>query len=110
MLGGLGNLGGLLKQAREMQENMRRIQDELTQRRYEAQAGGGQVRVTVNGRGEVVTLKIEPSAAQDIEVLEDLVIAATNAATAQSQAAVKEEMARLTGGLQLPGLSEMLGK
>ena len=109
MLGGLGNLGGLFKQAKEMQQNLRQMQEELSRRRYEAQAGGGLVKVTVNGRGELVALHIDPQAVADIEVLEDLVVAAANSAATQAQGAMKDEMAKLTGGLQLPGLSDLLG-
>ena len=109
MLGGLGNITGLLKQAKEFQGKMQQMQEELRGRRYEVQSGGGMVQVTVDGRGEVVTIKIDPQALSDLEMLEDLVKAAVNAGHAQAQKGVQEEMARLTGGLNLPGLSDMLG-
>jgi DNA-binding YbaB/EbfC family protein len=109
MLGGLGNLGALLKQAKEMKDNMAQIQAELEQRSYEADAGAGLVTATVNGRGELTNIKIDPKAAEDVEMLEDLIKAAVGAATAKAQDAMKQEMAKVTGGLNLPGLSDLLG-
>ncbi len=109
MLGGLGNLAGLLKQAKQMKEQMEQMQAELERRTFDADAGAGLVIATVNGKGDLVGIKIDPKAVSDIEMLEDLVKAAVAAANAKSREAVKAEMARLTGGLNLPGLSEMLG-
>jgi DNA-binding YbaB/EbfC family protein len=109
MLGGLGNLAGILKSARELQGTVAKLQAELATRRYHGDAGGGMVRATVDGKGTLVDIKIDPQAAKDVELLEDLVKAAVGAATAKSQEAVKNEMANLTGGLNIPGLSDMLG-
>ena len=109
MLGGLGNLAGILKSAKEMQGQMAKLQAELATRRYHGEAGGGMVRATVDGKGTLVDIKIDPQAAQDIELLEDLVKAAMGAATAKSQEAMKNEMASLAGGLNIPGLTDMLG-
>jgi DNA-binding YbaB/EbfC family protein len=109
MLGGLGNMFDLVKNARDMQARVREMQEELAKKRFDAQTGGGAVRVTVDGRGTLVAVFIEPSATADLELLEDLIRGAVNAAVARSQDAMKEELARLTGGLNLPGLEAMLG-
>lgn len=109
MFGNLGNLAGILKSAKEMQGQMAKLQEELAGRRYEGDAGGGMVRATVNGKGTLVDIKIDPQAAGDVELLEDLVKAAVGAAVTKSQEAMKSELASLTGGLNLPGLTEMLG-
>lgn len=108
MFGNLGNLGGLLKTAKDLQANMAKMQQELARKRYHGDAGGGMVRVVVDGRGTLVDVKIEPSAAKDIELLEDLVKGAVSAATAKSQEAARHEMAALTGGLNIPGLGDMI--
>ncbi len=109
MFGNLGNLTGLLKTAKDLQANMAKMQEELAQKRYNGDAGGGMVRAVVDGRGTLVDVKIEASATKDIELLEDLVKAAVSAATAKSQEAARNGMAALTGGLNSPGLGEMLG-
>ena len=109
MLGGLGNLMGVLKQAKELQGRMNEVQAELARQRYEGEAGGGAVRATVDGKGTLVDIKIEPSAASDVELLEDLVKAAVGAAATKSQATMREELGKLTGGVNIPGLGEMLG-
>ena len=109
MLGGLGNLAGLLKSAKEMQAQMAKLQEELAGRRYEADAGGGMVRVMVDGKSTLLDVKIDPQAVADVELLEDLVKAAVCAAVAKAQEAMKSELAAMTGGLNIPGLTEMLG-
>jgi DNA-binding YbaB/EbfC family protein len=101
--------GGLLKQAKEMQQRMAQMQQELAGRTFVADAGGGMVTATVNGKQELLAVKIEPQAAGDVEMLEDLVRAAVNAAVRKSQDAMKEELSKVTGGLNLPGLSDMFG-
>lgn len=110
MFGNLGNIAGMMKQAKALQENMQKMQEELVQKRFEAEAGAGMVKATVNGRGELVQIKIDPSAAGDVELLEDLVVAAVGAAAKKAQDAAKEEMAQLTGGMNIPGLSDMMGQ
>ena len=110
MLGGLGNLAGMLKQAKSLQENVQKMQDSLAQQRFEADAGAGMVRAEVNGKGELIQVKIDPKATEDVELLEDLVKAAVGAATQKAHEAMKAEMARVTGGLNIPGLSEMIGQ
>ncbi len=109
MFGGLGNLAGIMKQAKAMQENLQKVQESLAASRYEADAGAGMVRVVVNGKSELVDIKIDPKAAEDVELLEDLIKAAVAAASKKAQEAAKSEMAQLTGGLNIPGLSELMG-
>ena len=109
MLGNLGNLAGILKSAKEMQGQMAKLQAELATRRYHGDDGGGMVRATVDGKGTLVDIKIDSQAAKDTELLEDLVKASVGAATTKSQEAMKNEMASMAGGLNIPGLTNMLG-
>jgi DNA-binding YbaB/EbfC family protein len=99
-------IGDLFKQAQDLQERLQRVQAEAGERTVEASAGGGMVRATVNGRLEVLRLQIEPGALEggDIEMLQDLVIAAVNQALRNAQQQMADEMSKLTGGLKLPGL------
>lgn len=110
MLGGLGNLAGLLKQAKQMKEQMERIQEELEHRSYQADAGAGLVVATVNGKGDLTNIKIDPKALEDVEMLEDLIKAAVGAASAKAREAIKQEMERMAGGFNVPGLTELLGQ
>ncbi|MDK2926729.1 MAG: nucleoid-associated protein EbfC [Bacillota bacterium] len=102
---GMGNMNKLLKQAQKMQAEMARVQEEVAARTVEASAGGGAVTVTVNGRPEVVAVKIDPAAVDpdDLEMLQDLIAAATNEALRKATAMLTEAMSRFTGGLRLPG-------
>jgi DNA-binding YbaB/EbfC family protein len=109
MFGGLGNIGTLLKQAKSLQENMQKMQESLAQQRFEGEAGAGLVRAVVNGKGELMDIKIDPQAVTDVELLEDMVKAAVAAANRKAQEGVKEEMSKLTGGLNIPGLTDLLG-
>ena len=109
MFGALGDLANLMKQAKSMQENMQKMQESLAEQRYEAEAGAGMVRAVVNGKSELVDIKIDPKAAGDVELLEDLVKAAIGAASRKAQDGMKEELAKLTGGISLPGLGNLLG-
>jgi DNA-binding YbaB/EbfC family protein len=104
--GGLGSMGDLMKQAQKMQKEMARIQEEVKQRVVEGTAGGEMVKVLVNGAGDVVSVKIRPDVVDpgDVEMLEDLVLAATNVALKKSREMLQAEMSKLTGGLGLPGL------
>ena len=110
MLSSLGNLAEMLKQAKSLQENMKKMQDRLAEQRFEAEAGAGLVRAVVNGKGELVRVKIDPPAAADVEMLEDLVTAAVGAAAAKAVEAMRAQMAQLTGGLNIPGLTDLLGQ
>ncbi|HYB55836.1 MAG TPA: YbaB/EbfC family nucleoid-associated protein [Alphaproteobacteria bacterium] len=98
------NLGQLMKQAQEMQNRMQEMQQKLAEVELEGASAGGMVRVTVNGRSEMRRVKIDPSLVdpKEVEVLEDLVVAAFNDAKAKVEARVAEEMQKLTGGLPLP--------
>jgi len=101
-----GGIGNLMKQARQMQDKMARLQEEMAGRTVEASAGGGMVRVVANGAGEVVSVKIDPQAVDpdDVEMLEDLVRAACNEASRKGRDMMSEQMKKLTGGLPIPGL------
>ncbi len=98
------NLGQLMKQAQEMQSRMQAMQEKLAAIEVEGAAGGGMVKVTVNGKGEMRKLRIDPALvdAKEIEVLEDLIVAAFNDAKAKVEAHLATEMQKLTGGLNLP--------
>ncbi len=104
--GGPGSMGDLVKQAQKMQREVTRIQDDLKQRVVEGTAGGEMVKVSANGAGDVVAVKIRKDVVDpnDVEMLEDLVLAATNAALKKSRELLQSEMAKVTGGLGLPGL------
>ncbi len=100
------NLGNIMKQAKKMQERMTKLQQELETRTIEAQAGGGMVKVVVNGKFEVVSLQIEKDVVNpdDIEMLQDLIIAAVNEGIRKAQEMTSQEMSKITGGLNIPGL------
>ncbi len=100
------NIGNIMKQAKKMQERMARIQQELETKTVEAQAGGGMVQVVVNGRFELVSIKIEKEVVNpdDSEMLQDLVAAAVNEGIRKAQERASTEMAKITGGLSIPGL------
>ena len=98
-----GNIGNLLKQAQAMQENMQKAQAEIGQITATGEAGGGMVKVTMNGRHEVSRVQIEPAVAgDDREMLEDLLAAAINDATHRIDAAVQQKMSGVMSGMQLP--------
>jgi DNA-binding YbaB/EbfC family protein len=98
------NLGQIMKQAQQMQTKMAEMQAKLAEMEVAGASGGGMVSVTVNGKGEMRRLKIDPSllTPDDVEVLEDLVIAAYNDAKAKTEGLMQGEMEKLTGGLNLP--------
>ncbi len=99
-------LGGMLKQAQKIQAQLAKIQEEMAQKTIEASSGGGMVSVVVNGKQEVISIKIEPEVVNpdDIDMLQDLILAAVNEGIRKSQEMVSEEMRKLTGGLSIPGL------
>ena len=101
------NLGNIMKQAQKMQAQIAKVQEELAEKTVEASAGGGMVTVVVNGKQEILSIKIEPEVidAQDRDMLQDLVVAAVNEGLRKSQEMVAEEMKKITGGLQIPGLT-----
>ena len=98
------NLGQMMKQAQEMQSKMSEMQDKLSELEVTGSSGGGLVEITMSGKHQVKSLKIDESIVDkdNIEVLEDLAVAAINDARAKVDNAVNEKMAELTGGLQLP--------
>lgn len=96
----------ILKQAKKMQEELARIQEELETKTVQASSGGGMVTVTANGAGEVVSIKIEKEVVdpEDIDMLESLILAAVNEALRKAKEMIAEEMSKITGGFPLPGL------
>jgi nucleoid-associated protein EbfC len=108
-------LGDLMRQAQKLQEEMMKTQEEAKQKTAEATAGGGMVTVVANGAGEIVSIRIEKDVVnpEDVEMLQDLVLAACNEALRRAHEMVNEEMSKLTGGLQIPGmggLGNMFGR
>ncbi len=101
-------IGNIMKQAQKMQERLAEIQKEVSQKTVDASSGGGMVTATVNGKQELVSLRIDPSVVDpgDVEMLQDLIVAAVNEALRCSQKMLSDEMAKVTGGLGLniPGL------
>jgi nucleoid-associated protein EbfC len=102
----MNNFQNLLKQAQKMQAKVTQMQAELADRKVEASAGGGMVTAVVNGRQELVALKLEREVVNpdDVEMLEDLILAAVNEAMGRAGEVAAEEMRKITGGLNLPGL------
>ena len=100
------DLSGMMKQAQKLQAKMVAMQAELGNRTVSAQAGGGMVEAVVNGRQELLTLHIDPEVvvAEDVEMLQDLILAALNEALNRSREMMATEMSKLTGGMQIPGL------
>ncbi len=103
-----GGMSGMIKQAQQMQEKMAKAQEELAELKVEGQAGGGMVTVVANGQKDIISVKIEPEVmAEDVEMVEDLVLAAVNQALQNAAAASEEKMSSITGGMlgkmKLPG-------
>ena len=105
MPGGM-NQAAMMKQAQKMQQELLRMQEEQENKTYTAKAGGGMVSATVNGKHEVVALEINPEAVdpEDVEMLQDMVMAAVNEAMRNADADAAQNMSRLTGGLNLGGM------
>lgn len=101
-----GGLGNIVRQAQKMQAQMQKVQEELASKTVEASSGGGMVKAVVNGKQELLSVKIEPEVVNpsDVEMLQDLIVAAVNEAIKRSQAMMNEEMGKLTSGLGVPGL------
>lgn len=100
------NMNSVIKQAQKMQEEMERIQGEIEEKTVSAASGGGAVEVTVNGKKEVLSVKIQPEAVDpdDVETLEDLVLTAVNEAIKKADEMMTEGMSAVTGGINIPGL------
>jgi len=103
-LGGLGNIGELMKKAREMQDQLKRMQEEMSKKQITADAGGGMVQATVNGRMELLKLRIDKTRidVNDTEMLEDVIVAAVQAAQVKAADAMQQEMQKAAGDLGLP--------
>ncbi len=106
MGGGPGNMQSMIRQAQKMQENMAALQEELNAREYTANAGGGAVTATVDGTYTLKALEIKPEVVDpdDVEMLSDLVRAAVNEAIRTAVETSQEEMGKITGGMNMPGL------
>jgi DNA-binding YbaB/EbfC family protein len=100
-------MGNMMKQAQKLQSQMMKLQEELADKTVESSSGGGMVTVVANGRQQIVSIKIEDEVVdpEDVEMLQDLVLAAVNDALAKAQEMVSSEMGKLTGGLNIPGLT-----
>ena len=101
-----GNMSNILKQAQAMQEQMARVQEQAASKTVSGTAGGGIVTVTVNGAMDVLSVKIDPEVVKsgDVDMLQDLVVAASNDALKKSRDMLAEEMKSVTGGMKIPGL------
>ncbi|HPL62129.1 MAG: YbaB/EbfC family nucleoid-associated protein [Syntrophales bacterium] len=100
------NFGNIMKQAQQLQQKMLKLQEELASRTVEATAGGGMVTAVVNGKHELVSLRIEKDVVNpdDIEMLQDLIVAAVNEGIRRAQEMAQAEMSKITGGLNIPGI------
>lgn len=100
------NMNKLMKQAQQLQTKMSQLQEEMAEKTIEATAGGGMVKVVANGKQQVLSVQIEKEVVdpEDVEMLQDLIVAAVNEALSRSQAMVNEEMSKLTGGMNIPGM------
>jgi len=107
MAKGFGNMGNMMKQAQKMQSKIFQIQEKMAEKTVEASVGGGMVTVVANGKQQVISVKIDPEVVNrdDVEMLEDLVTAAVNDALKRAQEMVSEEIGKVTGGLNIPGLT-----
>lgn len=112
---GFGNIAEMMKQAQKqaqkMQKQMEEIQNDLKERVVEASSGGGMVTVHINGKQEILSIKIDPEVVdpKDVQMLEDLILSAVSQAFKKSQDLYQAEMAKLTGGLNIPGMQGLLG-
>jgi DNA-binding YbaB/EbfC family protein len=99
-------MGNMMKQAQKLQARMIKLQEELGQRTVSTSSGGGMIRVVANGKQQIVSIEIEKEVVDpnDVEMLQDLVLAAVNEALTKAQEMVSQEMGKLTGGLNIPGL------
>lgn len=108
-MGGMGGMGGginmnMIKQAQKMQQDMQKMQAEMETKEYTAQAGGGVVSATVSGKRELVNITIDPAAVdpEDVEMLQDMILAAVNEAIRTAESDASSNMQQLTGGLNMP--------
>ncbi len=101
-----GGQANMMKRLQQMQEDMARVQQECEEAEYSASAGGGAVEVSVTGKHQVVSVKLQPDVVdpEDVEMLEDLLIAAVNEAMRKADETMEREMGKITGGMNIPGL------
>lgn len=104
--GGPANMQSLFAQAQKMKEDMAAAQEELEAKEYDISAGGGVINLKINGKKEILSVKIDPEVVDpdDVETLEDLIVAAVNEAIKTVETASQQEMAKITGGMSLPGM------
>ena len=105
-MGSMGNMNQMIKQAQKMQEQMAKMQEEMETRTFTAEVGGGAVSATVSGKKELTEIKLKEEAVDpdDVEMLQDLIIAAVNEAMRKAEKDSEAQMGALTGGLNIPGL------
>ena len=106
MGGGAQNMNAMIRQAQKMQEDMQNLQAELDEREYDVSAGGGVINVKINGKKELLSVKIDPEVVDpdDVETLEDLIVAAVNEGIKKVEAVSAEEMQKITGNIGIPGM------
>jgi len=107
---GMPNMGQIMKQAQKFQTKMAKLQEELSDKTVEASAGGGMVTVVANGGQDVLSISIDPEVVDpdDVEMLQDLIMAAVNDALNKAKAMMNEEMGQLTKGMNIPGMPGMM--
>ncbi|MBW2195098.1 MAG: YbaB/EbfC family nucleoid-associated protein [Deltaproteobacteria bacterium] len=100
-------MGNMMKQAQKLQSKIFKLQEEMADKTVEASVGGGMVKVTANGKQQLVSINIEPEVLdpEDVQMLEDLIVSGVNEALRKAQEMVSEEMTKLTGGFNIPGLT-----
>lgn len=101
-----GNMNSIVRQAQRMQSKIEKVQEEIAEKEVEASTGGGVVTATVNGNSELLKLKIDPEVAnpEDVEILEEMIIGAVNQAMKTATQMMNDEVEKITGGLNIPGL------
>lgn len=104
--GGMPNMGNMMKQAQKMQKEMKKKQEEIEAKELEVSAGGGAVKLTITGKKEVISMEIDQSVVdpEDVEMLQDLIIAAVNEGIRKAEEMMNKEMEQITGSLGMPGM------
>jgi len=104
--GGMPNMGNMMKQAQKMQKEMKEKQEELEEKEIETTAGGGAVKVTINGKKEILGMEIDQDVVdpEDVEMLQDLIMAAVNEAIRNAEDMMNQEMEKITGKMNMPGM------
>lgn len=102
-----GDLGDIIRQAQQLGEDLKARQEELAKRTVDVSVGGGMVKMTFNGKGEAISITIDPEVVDrdDVPMLQDLVLSAVNEGVRRAQAMMQEEMGKVTGGLNIPGVT-----